>query len=111
MSSGKRQSTIRTFGKVSKSSAFPKFVKPCKEALANSNKLCAPSKRKRDDSDEDAPSTFEVDELAFDKVFAKKVRWVPPSFAKPTNFFLSLRSDSQRHLPMMLQLSHHRLHR
>jgi hypothetical protein len=74
MSTSKRQSTLRTFGRVSKASAFPAFIKPTKEALAPSNKLCPPTKRKRDDSDEDTPATFEVDELAFDKIFAKKVR-------------------------------------
>lgn len=74
MSSGKRQSTLRTFAKISKASAFSTSVKPAREALALSNKLCPVSKRKRQDSDEDAPSTFVADELAFDKIFAKKVR-------------------------------------
>ena len=79
MSSVKRQSTLRTFGKISKASAFPEFAKPSQAVLATPNKLCAPSKRKRDDSDEDAPSTFEADELALDKVFAKKVRLIRPN--------------------------------
>jgi hypothetical protein len=74
MSTSKRQSTLRTFGKVSKASTFPAFIKPTKEALAPSNKLCPPTKRKHDDSDEDAAATFEVDELAFNKIFTKKVR-------------------------------------
>lgn len=87
MSSVKRQSTLRTFGKISKASAFPEFAKPSQAVLATSNKLCAPSKRKRDDSDEDAPSAFEADELAFDKVFAKKVRWTRTKRPVATNHF------------------------
>lgn len=74
MSANKRQSSLRTFGKVSKAGAFPAFVKPTKEALLPSNKLCAPTKRKRDDSDDDTPAIHEADELAFDKIFTKKVR-------------------------------------
>ena len=82
MSAGKRQSTLRTFGKVSKASAFPAFVKPTKQALVPSNTLCHHSKRKRDESDNDEPIEFEVDDLAFDKVFTKKVR--PTSNWSPT---------------------------
>ncbi len=82
MSAGKRQSTLRTFGKVSKASAFPAFVKPTKQALEPSNTLCHHSKRKRDESDDDEPIQFEVDDLAFDKVLTKKVR--PTSNWSPT---------------------------
>ena len=77
MSTSKRQSTLRTIGKISKVSVFPAFLKPANVALAPSNKLCFQAKRKRDESDDDEPAKIEGDELAFDKVIAKKVRPTP----------------------------------